>query len=77
MARPRQSRTGCGNVGSSEDAFRLTKECLGWEEVQLLDLTGICTLVALSWVATGFLHKLVVTLEWPEVQLPARLKGWE
>jgi hypothetical protein len=48
-----------------------TKERLGWEEVQLLDLTGIRTLVALSWVATGFLHELVVTLEWPEVHLKA------
>lgn len=60
-----------------EDAFKFTKECLGWEEVQLLDLTGIRTLVALSWVTAGFLYELGVTLDWPEVQLVAKLGGWE
>jgi hypothetical protein len=59
-----------------EDSFRFTKQCLGWEEVQLLDLSGIRTLVALGWVAAGFLYELGVTLEWPEVQLLARLGGW-
>jgi hypothetical protein len=59
-----------------EDSFKFTKECLGWEEVQVLDLTGIRTLVALAWVAAGFLYELGVTLEWPEVQLLARLGGW-
>ena len=60
-----------------EDAFKFTKECLGWEDVQLLDLTGIRTLVALSWVAAGFLYELGVTLDWPEVRLLAHLGGWE
>jgi hypothetical protein len=60
-----------------EDAFKFTKDCLGWEDVQLLDLPGIRTLEALSWVAAGFLYELGVTLEWPEVQLIARLGGWE
>ncbi len=59
-----------------EDSFKFTKECLGWEEVQLLDLAGIRTLVALAWVAAGFLYEMGVTLEWPEVQLIARLGGW-
>lgn len=59
-----------------EDSFKFTKQCLGWEEVQLLDLTGVRTLVALGWVAAGFLYELGVTLEWPEVQLLARLGGW-
>lgn len=59
-----------------EDSFKFTKECLGWEDVQLLDLAGIRTLVALAWVAAGFLYELGVTLEWPEVQLLARLGGW-
>jgi hypothetical protein len=59
-----------------EDAFKFTKQTLGWEEVQLLDLTGIRTLVALAWVAAGFLYELGVTLEWPEVHLLARLGGW-
>jgi hypothetical protein len=60
-----------------EDAFKFSKDCLGWEDVQLLDLSGIRTLVALAWVAAGFLYELGVTLEWPEVQLIARLGGWE
>lgn len=60
-----------------EDAFKFTKECLGWEAVQLLDLTGIRTLVALSWVTAGFLYELGVNLDWPEVQLVAKLGGWE
>jgi hypothetical protein len=59
-----------------EDAFKFSKDTLGWEEVQLLDLTGIRTLVALGWVAAGFLYELGVTLEWPEVRLMARLGGW-
>lgn len=59
-----------------EDSFKFTKECLGWEEVQLLDLEGIRTLVALAWVAAGFLYELGVTLDWPEIQLLARLGGW-
>lgn len=59
-----------------EDSFRFVKDILGWEDVQLLDLTGIRTLVALGWVAAGFLYELGVTLEWEEVQLLARLGGW-
>ena len=60
-----------------EDSFKFIKTCLGWEEVQLLNLEGIRTLVALAWVAAGFLYELGITLEWPEVQLLARLGGWE
>jgi hypothetical protein len=60
-----------------DDSFKFTKDCLGWEDVQLLDLTGIRTMVALSWVAAGFLYELGVTLEWPEVRLLAKLGGWE
>ena len=59
-----------------EDSFKFTKEAFGWEDVQLLDLNGIRTLVALAWVAAGFLYELGVTLEWEEVQLLARLGGW-
>jgi hypothetical protein len=59
-----------------EDCFKFTKEVLGWEAVQLLDLEAIRTLVALGWVAAGFLYELGVTLEWPEVQLLGRLGGW-
>lgn len=59
-----------------EDSFKFTKETLGWEEVQLLDLKGIRTLLALAWVAAGFLYELGVTLEWEEVKILARLGGW-
>ncbi len=60
-----------------EDSFKFTKECLGWEDVQILDLDGVRTLVALAWVAAGFLYELGVTLEWAEVWVLARLGGWE
>jgi hypothetical protein len=60
-----------------EESFKFTKECLGWEEVQVLDLRGTRTLVALAWVAAGFLYELGVTLEWEAVQLLAKLGGWE
>jgi hypothetical protein len=59
-----------------EDSFKFTKDVLGWEEVQLLDLGGIRTLVAMAWVAAGFLYELGVTLEWEEVRFLARLGGW-
>jgi hypothetical protein len=59
-----------------EDSFKFTKGVLGWEEVQLLDLGGIRTLLALAWVAAGFLYELGITLEWEEVRLLARLGGW-
>jgi hypothetical protein len=59
-----------------EDSFRFVKDTLGWEEVQLLNLDGIRTMLALGWVAAGFLYELGVTLEWEEVKLLARLGGW-
>jgi hypothetical protein len=60
-----------------EDSFKWTKECLGWEEVQLLDLRGIRLLVALAWVAAGFLYHWGITLDQESVQVLARLGGWE
>lgn len=59
-----------------EDSFKFIKDVLGWEDVQLLDMQGIRTLVALGWVAAAFLYELGVTLEWPEVAFLARLGGW-
>jgi hypothetical protein len=56
-----------------EDVFKFTKDMLGWEQVQLLNLEGIRTLVALGWVAAGFLYELGGTLDWPEIELLARL----
>lgn len=60
-----------------EDAFKVGKTCLGWEEVQVLDFDAVRLLVALGWVATGFLYDLGVTLEWGEVRLLRRLGGGE
>jgi hypothetical protein len=60
-----------------EDAFKVGKTCLGWEEVQLLDYDAVRLLVALGWVATGFLYDLGVTLDWGEVRLLRRLGGGE
>ncbi len=60
-----------------EDAFKFTKEVIGWEDVQLLSFQGVRTLVALGWVAAGFLYELGLTLNWPEVHLLARLGGFE
>jgi hypothetical protein len=59
-----------------EDSFRFVKDILGWEDVQLLNMTGIRTLLALGWVAAGFLYELGITLDWEEVRLLARLGGW-
>ena len=61
---------------AAEDSFKFTKDCLGWEEVQVMDLEAVRTLVAPAWVAAGFLYELGVTLEWAEVWLLARLGGW-
>ena len=60
-----------------EDGFKFIKQCVGWEEVQALSLAGVRLLVALAWVAAGFLYELGVTWEWVEIQLLARLGGWE
>jgi hypothetical protein len=60
-----------------EDSFKVGKQCLGWEDVQLLDYEAVRLLVALGWVAAGFLYELGMSLEWPEVRLLVRLGGGE
>lgn len=62
---------------AAEDSFKVTKECLGWEQVQVLDWQALQTLVALAWVTAGFLYQMGVTFQWAEVQLLAKLGGWE
>jgi hypothetical protein len=62
---------------SIEDTFKSGKQCLGWEDVQVLALDAVRTLVALGWVAAGFLYELGVTLDWAEVRLLTRLGGGE
>jgi hypothetical protein len=61
---------------SVEDSFKFIKDVLGWEDIQLLDMAGVRTLAALGWIAAGFLYELGITLDWPEVQLLAKLGGW-
>lgn len=60
-----------------EDAFKVAKTCLGLEDVQVLGYDAIRLLVALGWVAAGFLFSLGVSLEWGEVRLLRRLGGGE
>jgi hypothetical protein len=60
-----------------EDAFKVGKQCLGWEDVQVLAYEAVRLLVALGWVAAGFLFDLGVSLEWTEVHLLRRLGGGE
>jgi hypothetical protein len=62
---------------SVEDTFKFTKTTLGMEEVQMLDFEAVRNLVALAWVAAGFLFHLGLTLDEPEVRLLAILGGWE
>ena len=62
---------------SIEDAFKTAKTCLGWEDVQVLAYEAVRLLVALGWVATGFLFELGVALERGEVRLLRRLGGGE
>jgi hypothetical protein len=62
---------------AAEDTFKVSKECLGWEEIQLLGLEAVRNLTALAWVAAGFLYELGVTFEWPEIRILARLGGWQ
>ena len=60
-----------------EDAFKVAKTCLGWEDVPVLAYEAVRLLVALGWVAAGFLFDLGVTLEWREVRRLRRLGGGE
>ncbi len=60
-----------------EEAFQFLKMCVGWESVQVLDLEGVRTLVALGWVAAGFLYEIDGGWEWVDVELLARLGGFE
>lgn len=60
-----------------EEAFQFLKMCVGWESVQVLDLEGVRTLVALGWVAAGFLYEIDGGWEWADVELLAKLGGFE
>ena len=60
-----------------EDTFKFVKNAFGIEDVQMLKLKAVRTLVALAWVAAGFLFQLGLTLDQPEIRLLARLGGWD
>lgn len=60
-----------------EDAFKVAKTCLGLEGVQVLTYEAVRLLLALGWVAAGFIFSLGVTLEWEAVRLLRRLGGGE
>ncbi|MBF6614291.1 MAG: transposase [Chloroflexi bacterium] len=62
---------------SVEEAFQFLKTCVGWGEVQVLDLEAVRTLVALGWVAAGFLYEIDGEWEWVDVELLAKLGGFE
>lgn len=62
---------------SIEDAFKFTKECVNWEAVQVLKIEAVRRLVALAWVAAGFLYEVGGGGEPGEVRILARLGGWE
>jgi hypothetical protein len=59
-----------------EDAFKFIRQSLGWQEVQLLALDAVRSLVALAAIAAAFLFEWGVSLEWEAVQLLAKLGGW-
>jgi hypothetical protein len=61
---------------SVEDSFAFIKGMLGWEEVQVLDLQGIRTLVALGWVAAGYLYAIQGSWEEADIEWLAKLGGW-
>jgi hypothetical protein len=60
-----------------EDACKVAKTGLGWDEVPVLTDAAVRLLVALGWVAAGFLFPVGVSLEWPEVRRLQRLGGGE
>lgn len=59
-----------------EESVTFPKTCLGWEDVHVLDWQAIKTLVALAWVAAGFVYEMGVTFSWVDVPLLATLGGW-
>jgi hypothetical protein len=62
---------------SVEDTFKFVKTAFGVEDVQMLSFQAVRNLLALGWVAAGFLFHLGLTLAQPEVRLLAILGGWE
>lgn len=62
---------------SVEDSFAFIKGMLGWEEVQVLDLAGVRTLVALGWIAAGYLYEIQGSWEEADIHWLAKLGGWQ
>ena len=59
-----------------EDSFKFSKECVDWEMCKC-SIWRVCTLVALAWIAAGFSVRIGSDLGVEEVQLLAKLGGFE
>lgn len=61
---------------SIEEVFSWTTSALGWEQLQVLDVEALRTLVALAWTAASFVFDLAESLDSPQLQLLAHLGGY-
>lgn len=60
-----------------EDTFKLVKDALGQETVQVLGYDAVRMLDALAWVAQAYLEDLGVRLDHPAIRFLRRLGGGE
>lgn len=60
-----------------EDTFKVVKETLGQETVQVLGYEAVRTLDALAWVALAYLEELGTTLDHAAIRFLRRLGGGE
>jgi len=60
-----------------EDTFKVVKETLGQETVQVLGYEAVRMLDALVWVALAYLHDLGITMDHAAIRFLRRLGGGE
>lgn len=60
-----------------EDTFRVVKETLGQETVQVLEYEAVRMLDALAWMALAYLEDLGITLDHAAIRFLRRLGGGE
>jgi len=60
-----------------EDTFKLVKDALGQETVQVLSYEAVRMLDALAWVAQAYLEDLGIGLDHPAIRFLRRLGGGE
>jgi hypothetical protein len=58
---------------SIEEVFLWIQSALGWEQVQVMDVQALRTLVALVWIAASFVFDLGESLDRPQLQLLSHL----